>query len=393
MDSIFYDRVLETTTTTGTGTYTLAGAVAGHRSFSVVGNGLTTPVAVWEVDANGNPSGAWEVARGCVWSSSGTTLTRGTFVASSTGSAINWASGTKRVAQVLPAEVLQAMANLAASATLGCRLTLTQGSPVTTGDVTGATTIYVEPWLGDTLPMYRDASGDIPIRPKLAASSVSLALGTLASATIPNDVFIDYGVTSAGVLSLTKVPWTSTSARATALVASGGHFYKSGDLRYLWLGTFAPTSTTTTADSAANRYLANGYRSNQVPKHLGVSESTSHTINNTAAREWNGGTAARVNFVCPLVQGAVSGEAVGAGNFGAGTTGYLNFGCGLNSTTYVSGFTLRAGTPAAQFDFRLTATQTGMPTLGLNYFTACENEAASATVTLSSVIVRGVVPC
>ena len=393
MDSIFYDKVMETTATTGTGTLTLAGAVSGHRTFAAVGNGNTTPMAVWEVDANGNPNGAWEVARGCTYTSSGTTLSRGTFVASSTGSAISWSAGTKRVAQVLPAEILQAMANLAASATLGCRLTLTQGSPVTTGDVTGATTIYVEPWLGDTLPMYRDASGDIPIRPKLAASTVSLALGTLASATIPNDVFIDFGVTSAGVLSLTKVPWTSTSARATALVASGGHFYKSGDLRYLWLGTFAPTSTTTTADSAAHRYLANGYRSNQVEKHLSVTESTSHTINNTAAREWNNATTARVNFLCPLVQGSVRGEVVVAGYFGAGSTGYLNFGCGLNATTSAYGFTLRPGTPVAQFDFRATATTVGMPALGLNYFTACENEAATATITLASVIVRGVVPC
>ena len=37
------DRVLETTTTTGTGAYALAGAVAGHRTFlSGVGAGALT---------------------------------------------------------------------------------------------------------------------------------------------------------------------------------------------------------------------------------------------------------------------------------------------------------------------------------------------------------------
>ena len=36
------DRVKETTTTTGTGTYTLAGAVTGFETFGQVGNGNTT---------------------------------------------------------------------------------------------------------------------------------------------------------------------------------------------------------------------------------------------------------------------------------------------------------------------------------------------------------------
>lgn len=102
--SPIFDRVLETSTTTGTGTLTLAGAVTGYQSFGVVGNTNKTPMAIWEVDGNGNPSGAWEVAIDCVYTVSGTTLTRGTFLASSTGSVISFGAGTKYVAQVaLPA--------------------------------------------------------------------------------------------------------------------------------------------------------------------------------------------------------------------------------------------------------------------------------------------------
>ena len=42
MALVLKDRLKETTTTTGTGTYTLAGAVTGFEAFSQVGNGNTT---------------------------------------------------------------------------------------------------------------------------------------------------------------------------------------------------------------------------------------------------------------------------------------------------------------------------------------------------------------
>lgn len=41
MALVVADRVKETTTSTGTGTITLAGAVSGFQSFSVVGDGNT----------------------------------------------------------------------------------------------------------------------------------------------------------------------------------------------------------------------------------------------------------------------------------------------------------------------------------------------------------------
>ena len=42
MALVIKDRVKESSTTTGTGTYTLAGAEAGHQAFSAIGDGNTT---------------------------------------------------------------------------------------------------------------------------------------------------------------------------------------------------------------------------------------------------------------------------------------------------------------------------------------------------------------
>lgn len=114
MSQIYKDVVQETTTTTGTGTLTLAGAVTGCQSFAAVGNGNGCEFETFEVDANGNRNGAWEVARG-TYTSSGTTLSRTTVLSSSnSGSAVSFAAGTKRVALVLSANAITNPDQLAA---------------------------------------------------------------------------------------------------------------------------------------------------------------------------------------------------------------------------------------------------------------------------------------
>lgn len=98
MAHIRADRVLETTTTTGTGSLTLAGAVTGHRAFSAVAtNNDTVPYFAWEVDTNGAPSGQWEIGIG-TWTTGGI-LQRTTVLQSSNANAlVNFAAGTKYVA-------------------------------------------------------------------------------------------------------------------------------------------------------------------------------------------------------------------------------------------------------------------------------------------------------
>ncbi len=97
MPLVVKDRVQETTTTTGTGTITLAGAVSGFQSFSAIGNGNTTYYAIVL-------GSEWEVGLG-TYTSSGTTLSRDTILESSNGgTAVNFSAGTKNVFVTYPAE-------------------------------------------------------------------------------------------------------------------------------------------------------------------------------------------------------------------------------------------------------------------------------------------------
>ena len=108
MAKITADRVLETSTTTGAGVLTLAGAITGFRAASTVCvNADTFDYYAEDVDANGTPIGGWETGLG-TWGT-GNTLTRTTIYASSNaGSAVVWASGTRRVALGVTATTLAA---------------------------------------------------------------------------------------------------------------------------------------------------------------------------------------------------------------------------------------------------------------------------------------------
>ncbi len=98
----FADRVKDTSTTTGTGSFTLSGtAPTGFRTWT---SAFATGSRVWycieAVDGSGNPTGDWEVGNGTL--TGATTLARTQVLASSTGSAINFAAGTKNVFCTIP---------------------------------------------------------------------------------------------------------------------------------------------------------------------------------------------------------------------------------------------------------------------------------------------------
>jgi len=91
MALVLKDRVKETTTTTGTGSFSLAGAVTGYDSFGQIGTGNTTYYAVY-LDGGSE----WEVGIGTYTAPS--TLSRDTILASSNaGSVVTFSAGQKTI--------------------------------------------------------------------------------------------------------------------------------------------------------------------------------------------------------------------------------------------------------------------------------------------------------
>jgi hypothetical protein len=144
MALVLADRVQETTTTTGTGSVTLDGAVLGFQSFAVIGNGNTTFYTI--ADQGG---ANWEVGIG-TYSTTGPTLARTTVLASSNGgSLVTFTAGIKTVFVTYPSEQ---SVNLDASGNVSALGTVSSG----VWNATAITTAYG----GTGLTSY--TAGDLP---------------------------------------------------------------------------------------------------------------------------------------------------------------------------------------------------------------------------------------
>ena len=100
MALVINDRVKESSTTTGTGTFDLDGVVSGFEGFVAgIGDGNTTYYTIFNQGTT-----EWEVGVGTVTDAATDTLARTTVITSSNGdAAVNFTSGTKDVFCTLPA--------------------------------------------------------------------------------------------------------------------------------------------------------------------------------------------------------------------------------------------------------------------------------------------------
>lgn len=208
---------------------------------------------------------------------------------------------------------------------IGGRLTLTTGVPVTTSDVTAATTLYYAIHLHNKIALYDGTRWKV-----FTFAELSLAL-TSYTASLPYDIFI---YDNAGTLTLESTAWTNDTTRATALARQDGVWCKTGALTRRYVGTIRITGTTgQTEDSTSRRFVWNAY--NRVNRALRALETTdSWTYATAAFRAANNVTTVgvtRVEIVIGLSEDLVKAKVwVMAG---AGVASGVATGVGIDSTT------------------------------------------------------------
>lgn len=241
MAHISEDRVLETSTSTGTGVFTLAGALAGFRAFSsVCATSDTLWYAIWGVDVNGNATSEWETGLGTY--SAANQLTRTTVLESSnSGAETNFSAGTKYVAIAgLASRTVQLSGDLAAT------LPAVAGSVPT--PTSGFGSLYLKKYAGRARLHLLDETGwEVGLQESILRNKLGLWMPPGNATTVP------------GVLGMAALSATGT---VTARNVAATSFFT----RRQRLGTVSAG----TAGSLA------GYRSATAQWTLGVSGTPNH---------------------------------------------------------------------------------------------------------------------
>lgn len=242
------------------------------------------------------------------------------------------------------------------------RLTGTTVTPVTSGDVTSITSIFMTPYRGNRIALY-DGSAGWNVR---TFSEITIALGTLTG-SIGYDVF---AYDNAGTVTCEVLAWTSATARATALALQDGVLVKSGATTRRYVGSFFTTSTTTTTDSAAKRHLWNYY--NRVDRTLAAAYGdASWTYNTATIRQANANAANQVEAFTGYAETIVEiGLQLAAGNGTAGTI--VTIGVGVDSTTTFSDSPGGVQIQVSNNPIQITARYRAFPSVGRHIYSANE---------------------
>lgn len=251
------------------------------------------------------------------------------------------------------------------------RLSLVTADPVPSTDQTAKTSVYLTPFKGNRIALYTGRHWAVH-----ASAEVSLALGTLADGTKPYDVF---AYSSSGTVTLEFLVWSSTTARATALVRQDGVWCKTGALTRRYVGTFMPTATTTTEDSEANRYLFNA--DNRVPRSLAKYETgTTWTYTTNTLRPFNNSTANRVNFVTGLDEEVIRAQVTATVECSVDDVA-TRADVGVDSTSTGSATLKIINNVPAAYRHVVAATYHGRPGVGQHYLQFLEASEATGTTT------------
>lgn len=251
------------------------------------------------------------------------------------------------------------------------RLTLTTALPVTTADVTAATTVYWALYQGNQIGLYNGTRWQ-----QFTVAQLSIAVP--ATTVTMYDVFVDY---NSGTPALAVTAWTNDTTRATALTTQDGVLVLTGTLGRRYVGSFRTTGVSgQTEDSASKRFVWNYY--NRVPRPLLKVEATATWTYSTATmRQANGAATNQVEIVNGFAEEAVqlSLQAL-AGN----ATANVNLGVtiGEDSTSAGSASATGGQTVITSGEFgAMSATLCKQPAVGYHYYAWLESGGGSVTTT------------
>lgn len=342
MALVVYDRVQETTTTSGTGSVTLLGAVSGFQSFAVVGNSNTTYYTITD-------GAAWEVGIG-TYSTSGPTLARTTVLSNSNGntSPITLSGG---LAQVFVTYTAEKSVNLDAS-----------------DNVTPLGTIASGTWQGTTVGVSYGGTG---VTASSGANSV--VLRDANQNTSLNNIFrnITSTVSAAGTTVL-----TAASSFTQVLTGTLAQTYQLPDATTLTNGaSFQFNNNSTGALSIVN----NG--SGPVATvAAGGATQLFLTSTSTANGTWDTHGFLPENILWGTNSLYLATDVITGGTWNGGTIGTAYGGTGL--TSFTSGGALYATSTSSLTSGTLPATSGGT---GLATYTTGDVIYASATNTLAKI--------
>lgn len=265
------------------------------------------------------------------------------------------------------------------------RLTLTSATPVTSGDVTGATTVYFTPYKGNKVELYDGTGWTLRTFTELSQATTDT---TKSPAAVANDSCYDLFVwDDAGTLRCTRGPaWSSLTARGTGAgtteleVLEGREVNKvaitngPAAQRGLYVGTIRSDGSAQINDSATKRYVWNRY--NYTRRFCRVTEPTnSWTYSSGTYRLANNNPANQVSYVCGLLEIPVKAEISHTFIGHDGTFRNAYAGIGIDSSTVNSAIVgLHAANSAGQQS--IIGRYVGFPGLGshdLRWLEACDN--------------------
>lgn len=251
------------------------------------------------------------------------------------------------------------------------RLTLETAVPVSTSDQTAKTSVFFTPYRGNQVALF-----DGTFWAYYTLTERTLALGTITSGK-NYDIFL---YNNAGTLTLElSAAWASDTARTDALVLQDGVYVKSGAPTRRYVGMIRTTSTTTTEDSAAKRFVWNAQHrtQRQMRNALETADSWNYTL--ATWRQANANAANQLMYVVGLAEDAVT-AAVAIMRFNSTNNNAACVGVGVDSTS-VNSAHFYGSNASSSFPTQAVSQYAGVPGIGYHFLAWLEYSAAVGTCT------------